>query len=120
MARKRKQLEWYCMEWGVNGKLQFFNVMYAIDIDDLKKKLRYKGTRPNKYNSIKNYNELREYLGREFMYHFWCKCEHEIIVNSWPDHDESTEEKIDVFDQIRPNLDRITEYVIRELKINFQ
>lgn len=53
------------------------------------------------------------------MYHYWSKCEHEILVG-----DLFTEEddfkKIDAYRQIEMNLDRITEYVINELKINFK
>lgn len=114
-------LEWYCMEWDSNGHKPYaINIMWVIDPEDIKKKVKYKGTKPDKYNSIKNYDELREYLKSKFMYYFWSKCEHEIIVNSWPHKDDTYEAKVDVYAQISPNLDRITEYVIRELKLDFK
>lgn len=112
------KLNWYVMDWD-NDKPVAINIFYAIDIEDLKKKLKYKGKKPNKYNSIKNYDELREYLKSNFMYRFWSKCEHEILVSDWPKGNESAV-KIDVYAQISPNLDRITEYVIQELKLNFK
>ena len=109
----KKDLEWFCMEWDMSTERPcVINVMYAIDINDLKKRLKNK--------EIKNYNELRGYLKKEFMYRFWCKCEHEIVVNSWPHRDRSDERKVDVYAQISPNLDRITEYVIRELNLDFE
>ncbi|MBR6050581.1 MAG: hypothetical protein IKP68_05185 [Clostridia bacterium] len=116
-----EKLEWYCLKWDTNAKRpRMVNVMFAIDLDDLRKKLKYKGKKPSKYNSVKNYEELKEYLQNEFFYHFWCKCEHEITVNSWPYVDRSTEVRVDIYDQIVPNIDRITEYVARELKLDFK
>ena len=121
LDNKTGKLEWYCLEWDFNKKQpRMINIMLYIDIDDLKKKIRYRGKKPTKYNSVKNRDELREYLRREFIYYFWSKCEHEIIVNSWPCNDASTEAKIDVFFQIEPNLDVITEYVIHKLKLDFK
>lgn len=116
-----KELEWYCVEWGFNEKRpRLINVMRAINIDDLKKKLKYKGKKPTKYNSIKNYEELREYLKSQFMCRFWCRCEYEMIVTSWPPRNDIDGTKIDVFDQIAPNIDRITEYVVQVLKLDFK
>lgn len=116
-----EKLEWYCMEWDFNAdKPCMFNIMRAINIEDLRKKLRYKGKKPNEYNSIKNYEELKKYLKNAFFYRFWRKSEHEMIVKSWPCADKSPEVKVDVYDQILPNLERIAEYVVQKLKIHFE
>lgn len=114
-------LEWYCMEWDSNeNKPYAINIMWVIDPKEIKKRVRYNGDKPSKYNSIKTYDELREYLKSQFMYRFWGKCEHEIIVNSLPNRDDSYETKVDVYAQISPNLDRITEYVINALKLELK
>lgn len=114
-------LEWYCMEWDSNGNKPYaINIMWVIDPDEIKKRVKYKGNKPSKYNSIKTYDELREYLKSQFMYRFWSKCEHEIVVNSWPHRDDTYETKVDVYAQISPNLDRITEYVINALKLELK
>lgn len=116
---KKVKLEWYCLEWDINkNKPVMTNIFYVIDLDDLETKIKYKGKIQHK--SIKNYEELREYLRSKFMYHFWSKCEHEIIVNSWPHNGDATEKKIDIYSQISPNLDSITEYVILKLGLKFE
>lgn len=53
------------------------------------------------------------------MYYYWSRCECEIAVGDlfakYPDEYE----KIDAFRQIEMNLDRMVEYIIRELDIKF-
>lgn len=117
--KHKVNLEWYCMEWEITGdKPIAINIMYVIDPEEIIKRIKYKG--PKKYRSIKNFQELRDFLQKTFMYHFWSKCEHEIIINSWLRKDISVETKIDVYTQIEPNLNRITEYVIDAMQINFK
>ena len=53
------------------------------------------------------------------MYHYWCKCEYEIFIGSFLTKEDDLE-KIDAYRQIEMNLDRITEYIINELKIDFK
>ena len=66
---------------------------------------------------IKTYLELREYIDKWAKYHYWSKTEYEIAVgglfSKYPDEFE----KIDIYRQIRMNLDRITEYVNNKLQI---
>lgn len=66
---------------------------------------------------IKTYLELREYIDNWARYHYWCRAEYEISVgglfSKYPDEFE----KIDIYRQIRMNLDRITEYVNNKLQI---
>lgn len=105
---KNKKLEWFAIMEDFNkNKLQYFNVLLGIGDKEIKnlKKL-------TTYNDVKQ--ELRSYL----MYHYWCKSEYEVIVRSLhhrPDRDN--EFKIDIWYQLEPNLDRITEYVIKELNL---
>ena len=45
-------------------------------------------------------------------YHYWAKCEWEIIITSLFDTKKTnTDRKVDVFEQINLNWDRFTDYV---------
>lgn len=71
-----------------------------------------------KKRKFTNYDELKDYLRRKFMHDYWSKCECEIAVGSLLSK-ENELEKIDIFRQLDMNIDRITEYVIREMKFKF-
>ena len=43
------------------------------------------------------------------MYWFWSKCEHEIIISSWPYTDKAAA-KIDIYQQVMMNWDIFLEY----------
>jgi hypothetical protein len=43
------------------------------------------------------------------MYHYWSKCEAEMFVSGFGRNDEP--EKVDIWQQIEMNLDRIVDYV---------
>lgn len=45
------------------------------------------------------------------LYHFWCKCEYEIILTSWPWREGDPERKVDVFQQVMMNFDRFIDYL---------
>ena len=54
------------------------------------------------------------------MYHYWCKAEHECLIGDFTNNYEKTLEKHDIYWQLEPNLDRICEYIIREMKIEWK
>ena len=54
--------------------------------------------------------EFAERLRRNLMYYFWSKCEHEIIVSSWPYTDKAAA-KIDIYQQVMLNFNIFLEYV---------
>lgn len=101
----KNELEWYAMYWSWNEKrLQYENVIREDLIKDVKKAIR----------ENKSYDEIKDKVRLNLMYHFWSKCEWEMIVTDLALADER-EEKIDVYFQLCPNLDRITEYLITNL-----
>lgn len=58
--------------------------------------------------------QLEEFMKSYFMYHYWSKCEWEFIIIDWPHRDtieESRPYKIDVYEQIKPNLPVIADIV---------
>ena len=73
------------------------------------------------FKKCKSLKELIEYsietrLDRLCMYYFWSKCEYEVIVSAWPPR-EGSEEKIDIYDQLKANWDIFKELVFKELKL---
>lgn len=67
--------------------------------------------------NIKNFVELKKYIDGWAKYRYWSKTEYEVeiggLFSKYPDEFE----KIDIYRQIRMNLDRITEYVNNKLQI---
>lgn len=53
----------------------------------------------------KTWEEFKEFVRVESLYHFWARCEYEIILKSWPNGD--IEKKIDIYDQIMSNIDLV-------------
>lgn len=66
-----------------------------------------------------NREEFADQLRRELMYHYWSKCEWEIILTSWPPDTTGRfkDKKIDVYDQIQMNWDVFVEYVWANLPV---
>jgi len=58
--------------------------------------------------------QWRKFVKQHGMYMFWSGCEYEIIVSQWPPTDKSS--KVDVWQQIEPNLDLIVKLLMEEYK----
>lgn len=113
MRVANKKLQWNVIIPDYNkNNIRVINIFN----DDFKNKL-YKQYR---YKKIKSYTDLKDYIKSWSMYHFWSKCEWEMLICNLSEKDLSNAIKIDVYNQIEINLDRITEYVINELKIQFK
>lgn len=113
MKRKNKNLEWYAFREDFNrNELERFNVLGTWFAEDILKRI--------KRDKIDSYDKLKNEIRSELMYHYWSKAEHEVIVRGLHyREDRDNEFKIDVWYQLEKNLDRITEYVMKELNIEF-
>lgn len=61
--------------------------------------------------------KFTEEVRRSLMYFFWAKCEHEIILSSWPPAREGFQHrKVDVYEQVMLNWPVFAEYVWQNLK----
>lgn len=99
-----KRLEWYAFYQDSNAnKLKYANVLYDKLIESVKKLIRKNA----------DYDEIKKTIDIGLMSRYWSRCEYEVVVSNWAGKD--FEQKIDVYYQLQPNIDRITEYVIREL-----
>lgn len=55
--------------------------------------------------------EFAEELRKEMMYRYWSKAEWEIIISPWcGGNAEESAQKIDVYDQLRMNWDKVVDY----------
>ena len=118
---KTKRPQFFAMYKDFNdGKMKSTDVLHVV-LDPI---LNSKGGIKNKefYIYDKNWNrvpvrtkeQLKEFITDKFRYHFWAKCEWEFIAIDWPYRDTidtSRPVKIDVFDQLEPNIPFITDLV---------
>ena len=71
-----------------------------------------------KKNKITNYNDFKNSMKSMFMHDFWSRTEYEILVSGL--FTKVGNIKIDVWRQIEMNFDRVLEYIIKEMDINFK
>jgi len=108
-----KDLKWYAFYQDMNdNKLVYTNVLSQDLVEDILKRTKHK------IRHIGCYDELKEAIKSYLMWRYWCRSEYEVIVSNWGGRE--MEEKIDIWYQLEPNLDRITEYVMKELKLSFK
>lgn len=100
MRIKKSNLEWYVLQWDTNQKKTVNVNILAGLAEDIAQEVRS--------GRIHNKDILREYLKTQFMYNYWSKTECEFFVSDLCGMDY---EKIDMWRQIEPNLNRIVEYV---------
>lgn len=63
---------------------------------------------------VQTKEQLHQFIEDKFRYHFWAKCEWEFVAIDWPYRNsikESHPVKIDVYDQLEPNIPIITDIV---------
>ena len=112
MKVKNVNLEYNVLRYDWNEKkVVNCNVLKRLDLEEIRKRILTK--------KIKNYEELKEYLKREFMYYFWSKAECEVLIGDLSFREE-TFEKIDMWRQIEMNLDLIVKYINYEMRIGFK
>lgn len=107
MSRVKKELKWYALYWDSNEKsLKKTNVIHKALIAEVKKAIK-KG-----YDSVAIKNIVKSYL----LWRYWSKYEWEVLVSPlFTRNAEEDEVKIDIWTQLEPNLDVITEYLITNL-----
>lgn len=109
----KPKLKWCVLNYDWNKKkVVNQNVFYEGTYDELKK------ARKNK--KFSNRQELKEFLRRDFQYHYWSKVECEIMVGDVGIRNIDDLEKIDIYRQLEMNLDQITDYVIKEMNFRFK
>ncbi len=101
----KKDLNWYAFYWEWNSNsLERTDVIHSDLIDKVKKAIK-KG---------QDFNQIKDLIKYDLMGHYWGRSEWEVLVSDLGSHDNKVE-KIDIYYQLEPNLDRITEYMINSL-----
>lgn len=71
-------------------------------------------------NTPYTFEEFKEFIDSKAKYQWWSRCEYELILQNWPSQQVS--HKIDVYDQVKMNLDTITklfmEYVTNDFRLS--
>ena len=102
MPRINKKLEWNVIHFDVNKKcFATYNVLsnYIIkEIVDQTKKITSKDL-------------FAEEVRHIMMYHFWSKCEWEMVLREWTGSPNKKELKVDVYDQLTLNWKRFVDYL---------
>lgn len=103
-------LKWYVLHQNFNKEeIEFYNVLQGWE--ERIRKARKK---------VKTKTEFKEWLKKEFMYYYWSRSEYEIVVGGLFSEYPKEFKKVDIWSQIEPNLDIITDYIIKEMKFKFK
>ena len=116
--------QWSVIKRELSGLIKKFRKLEKLDFKKSQREVTeffQKNMWSDEFKKCKSLDELIEYsiemrLERLCMYYFWSKCEYEVIVSAWPPR-EGSEEKIDIYDQLKANWDIFKELVFKELKL---
>ena len=61
------------------------------------------------------FDEIKKFILCNSRYMFWARCEYEVIIQDWPCQKKS--EKIDVYQQIKENIDVVTMVFMQNMNI---
>ena len=107
-----------------NGEMVSYDVMPSLYNSILnsngtisKRSFRIYDDKKNEYKQVSTKNELRKFIRNHFLYHYWGKCEWEFIASDWPPTNRSNrDKKVDVYNQLEPNINLITDIVWEQIK----
>lgn len=103
-------IEFKVINWDINSeRLIHYDVMPYIYSEFEKYRKRKKLT-------IKDvtFEELKKFIDSTAKYRYWARCEYEVIVTGWPVSRNTY--KLDVYEQIKMNLDNITQLMLEDLQ----
>lgn len=103
-------MEWYVLLHDFNkDKVISYNIFNNSKLDKELKEL--------KENYISKENFVSE-LDKILRWCFWSKSEYEIVVGDLFEKDLDKYEKIDVYQQLKPNLNTLADYIIYQWTFN--
>ena len=97
------------INWNFNqDKIEHLDIMpYIYDsIKEAKKRDKLK-------NADITYDWLKEVIDSASKYMYWARCQYEVIVHAWPVR--KNDHKLDVYEQIKMNLDNITRLIYDDM-----
>ncbi len=73
----------------------------------------------DKYDEAKNkphsFPEFMKFVEDEALYQFWSRCEYEMLIADLMETDINNAKKVDVYNQIKLNLDVVTSILIQAI-----
>ena len=121
MKRKKERPQFFALYKDFNnGKIEKYDVLNVIfntiftERGTFNTRLFHCFDKKCNVLPVRTKEQLEEFIKLELRYHFWGKCEWEFVVIDWPHRDtidESRPVKIDVFEQLEPNISVITDLV---------
>lgn len=115
---KRKIPPYFVINWDFNrDEMEVYDVMpYLVGCWKTEKKKKHKTWNYSFEHPCvdddtlmpQTFDEFKKFILNNALYQFWARCEYEIIVTGWPQ--QKKEKKIDVYDQIKMNIDVITKH----------
>lgn len=105
------KLEWNVLVYDFNKKqVKPFNIFNSDFVKSLSIYL-------NNLNTPINLEDIKTYIDKWARYNYWSRTEFEINISDMFSQCQSV--KVDVYYQIKMNIDRILDYVVKELKIRY-
>ena len=102
-----KNLEWYAIIIDFNtNKPKLINVLNESIVNFTLKKLK-------KYKEL-TFSIVKSELSNSLMHDYWSKTEYEMLVSGLFNENST---KIDIWYQLKPNIDKITNYFITMNKL---
>lgn len=112
MAKRKVNLEWNVLFFDTStSKFKFYNVLYGYE------KNIYKEFKKGKINSLE---ELKDFLKLNFIGKYAYRVEYEIAAGGLFSRYPKEFVKIDVWEQIAMNLDRIVEYINWKMQLDLK
>ncbi len=95
---------------GQNGPKPYDVVPYFVECYEECIKESKKKNHPDYFNVPTDFNSFKKFVKDRGMYHYWARCEYEMVILPWPYKIETyvenqPGEKIDVWRQIEMNID---------------
>lgn len=120
----KKRTPFYVLYKDFNtGKMESYNVMDSLygSIFNAngtlsKKNFHIWDNKTYERKEIKTKHDLKSFILAHFIYCYHSKCEWEFIAQDWPNTDNGRDVKVDVFQQLKPNIDLIVDIVWEQIK----
>lgn len=120
----KKRIPFYVIYKETNtGKMEYYDVMGSLygsifnsNGSISKTKFHIWDDKTYERKEIKTKKDLKKFIDSHFMYCYRYKCEWEFIALDWPTCKEDREVKVDVYHQLKPNIDLITDIVWEQIK----
>lgn len=99
------------MKWNVfiehDGKIIPFNIFNNRLFADAVTSLVY-----DPHNEDKDREWFSDQIKQKAQWQFWSRCEYEVLVLSWPPHEDENGHKMDVYEQLTFNWERFMDYIM--------